>query len=289
MASDLSGIIKEDIGNTLESLLSATTTVDQTAQANNDDLNGKQLICVDINFEFSKFEVTSWKFYVPSQAATKFEYLMLGGIGDLKDSIDDEIADAVNEIVSNMCGSMVTNINAQSFDDLGTAKFSVTSSEIMQGSDISSFENIFKINLSLGDDKLELFLEFSPSFLPYISLIATGEESSENIASVGNMASAVAAEQGGGHGLLSLLGEESVENLKLLFDIKFKLSVRLGTKILLLKDITNWDTGTIIELEQMVNEPLDILANGIKIGVGEAVIVEGKFGIKIKYIGDRRL
>ncbi len=32
----------------------------------------------------------------------------------------------------------------------------------------------------------------------------------------------------------------------------------------------------------MVNEPLEILVNGIKIGEGEAVIVEGKFGLKVK-------
>ena len=36
----------------------------------------------------------------------------------------------------------------------------------------------------------------------------------------------------------------------------------------------------------MVNEPLEILVNGIKIGEGEAVIVEGKFGLKIKNIGN---
>ncbi|XPV53080.1 MAG: flagellar motor switch protein FliN [Halarcobacter ebronensis] len=83
-----------------------------------------------------------------------------------------------------------------------------------------------------------------------------------------------------------MLSEESAENLQLLFNIKLKLSVRLGTKNFLLKDILRWDIGEIIELEQMVNEPLDILVNGVKIGEGEAVIVEGKFGLKIKNIGD---
>jgi flagellar motor switch protein FliN/FliY len=53
-----------------------------------------------------------------------------------------------------------------------------------------------------------------------------------------------------------------------------------------LKDILRWDVGEIIELEQMVNEPLEILVNGVKIGEGEAVIVEGKFGLKIKKIGN---
>ena len=36
----------------------------------------------------------------------------------------------------------------------------------------------------------------------------------------------------------------------------------------------------------MVNEPLEVLVNGVKIGVGEAVIVDGKFGLKIKKIGN---
>jgi flagellar motor switch protein FliN/FliY len=67
------------------------------------------------------------------------------------------------------------------------------------------------------------------------------------------------------------------------------LSVRLGTKVVLLKDILSWDIGEIIELEQMVNEPLEILVNGIKIGEGEAVIVEGKFGLKVKKIGNSDL
>ena len=39
----------------------------------------------------------------------------------------------------------------------------------------------------------------------------------------------------------------------------------------------------------MVNEPLEVLINGIKIGEGEAVIVEGKFGLKIKKIGNEDL
>ena len=74
------------------------------------------------------------------------------------------------------------------------------------------------------------------------------------------------------------------KNLELLYNVRLKLSVRLGTKIVLLKDILRWDVGEIIELEQMVNEPLEILINGVKIGEGEAVIVEGKFGLKIKKI-----
>ena len=68
-----------------------------------------------------------------------------------------------------------------------------------------------------------------------------------------------------------------------------KLSVRLGTKVCLLRDVISWDIGEIIELSQMTNEPLDILVNGVIIGKGEAVIVDGKFGVKIKSIGVKKI
>ena len=61
-----------------------------------------------------------------------------------------------------------------------------------------------------------------------------------------------------------------------------RLSVRLGTKVCLLRDVISWDIGEIIELSQMTSEPLDILVNGVVIGSGEAIIVDGKFGVKIK-------
>jgi flagellar motor switch protein FliN/FliY len=124
---------------------------------------------------------------------------------------------------------------------------------------------------------------FGPNTLPFIEKISSGEKitAEEYDEKVDVTKNPVSEESS----VLSLLGVESTENLKLLFDVKLKLSVRLGTKTFLLKDIVNWDIGQIIELDQMVNEPLDILVNGIKVGVGEAVIVEGKFGVKVKYIG----
>lgn len=76
------------------------------------------------------------------------------------------------------------------------------------------------------------------------------------------------------------------QNLNILMDIKLKVSVRIGTKTVLLNDILKWDTGEIIELNEMVDEPLDLLVNGTKIGEGEAVIVEGKFGLKIKKLNN---
>jgi flagellar motor switch protein FliN/FliY len=71
---------------------------------------------------YSKFDIKGVSsevvFFVPTLSATKFEYLMLGGMGDLKEHIDDEITDAINEIISNICGSFCTSVNAQGLSDI---------------------------------------------------------------------------------------------------------------------------------------------------------------------------
>ena len=295
MASDISSFLKDELANTLEQLLSKSTTVDSVAKLDTDSLDDSQCIEVSVKFDFSSISST-WKFYIPSVTATKFEYFMLGGMGDLKEHIDDEIADAVNEIISNVCGSLCTSVNAQGFADISSIKSEMLNSSIKVCTDIESTSNIYTLDLSLDNEKLPIYLLLDEIILPYLSAItgyddsqAQSNESVNSVAAPTNNAQTTPVSNNMGpnvSGLSSLLSEESAENLQLLFNIKLKLSVRLGTKNFLLKDILRWDIGEIIELEQMVNEPLDILVNGIKIGEGEAVIVEGKFGLKIKNIGD---
>ena len=235
---------------------------------------------------------SDWIFLIPTYSSTKFEYWMLGGIGDLKNSIDDEITDAVNEIVSNICGSMTTTINAQGFDDLSSLEMKNNGYEIINcKNEAGSLHNIIKFVLEMDGEDIELFISYDDEMAPFLnessgedtsSSISVSSPSSDDTLSIGdNMAVAPSS-------INMLLGDEAVENLKLLFDIKLKLSVRLGTKVVLLKDILQMDLGSIIELEQVVTEPLDILVNGIKIGEGEAVVIDGKFGVKIKHIGSKK-
>ena len=284
MASDLSNIIKSEIVSTLESLLSVSGNVDETALFDSQDFGGDQCIKVESNFDFSGIKST-WKFYVPTATGTKFEYLMLGGIADLKDVIDDEIADAVKEIVSTICGSISTSVNAQGFDDVSGMKFSLGDSSIIQCGDDSN-TNIYKFKLLLNDEEVFIYIDFDKDSLPFVELLSSdtpvmqGSDSNENSSLQSSSSPSV---------LSSILGEDSIDNLRLLFDIKLRLSVRLGSKVCLLRDVISWDIGEIIELSQMTSEPLDILVNGVVIGDGEAVIVDGKFGIKIKHIGEHKL
>lgn len=285
MASDISNIIKSEIATTLESLLSLTSNVESVSLLGEEELKESQCIKVATTFEFGS-KKSNWNFFIPTATATQFEYLMLGGATDLKESIDDEITDAVKEIISTISGSVVTSVNAQGFDDISGLKFTLGDSSVVDCDEITNRAEAYKFVFKLNEDNFELVIEFDSNIISYLSSISGNKTEDNDSVSSGVVSKEVT---GAGSILNSLLGEESVDNLRLLFDIKMKLSVRLGTKVCLLRDVISWDIGEIIELTQMTNEPLDILVNGVVIGRGEAVIVDGKFGVKIKSIGVKKV
>jgi len=159
LASDLSNIIKNEIISTLESVLSVTGSVDDVILVEDGNMDSDQCIKVNTNLEFSGNN-SSWNFFIPTTTATKFEYLMLGGIADLKDSIDDEITDAVKEIISNISGSITTSTNAQGFDDVSGMKFSLGDSGVVKCSDEGSDGKLYKFLFKLNDEPLVLYISF---------------------------------------------------------------------------------------------------------------------------------
>ena len=276
MASDLSNVFKNELSNTLEQLLGKKAKISETKKLD-DIFESSSFIEADVKFDI-KGLTSAIVFYIPTISATKFEYLMLGGMGDLKADIDDETTDAVNEIVSNICGSFCTASNAQGMPDIVGMKSEIKGTKKVEKSALSGKE-IYLFNISLEEDATPILISFEKTFSPFFSLI-TGVNDEKPVVSTPTAPVAPTITQ-----TQSIVGVPNPsKNLELLYNVRLKLSVRLGTKIVLLKDILRWDVGEIIELEQMVNEPLEILINGVKIGEGEAVIVEGKFGLKIKKI-----
>ncbi|MCT7486442.1 FliM/FliN family flagellar motor switch protein [Aliarcobacter cryaerophilus] len=276
MASDLSNVFKNELSNTLEQLLGKKAKISETKKLD-DIFDSSSFIEADVKFDIKGLS-SAIVFYIPTISATKFEYLMLGGMGDLKEDIDDETTDAVNEIVSNICGSFCTASNAQGMPDIVGMKSEIKGTKKVEKSALSG-KDIYLFNISLEEDATPILISFEKTFSPFFSLI-TGVNDEKPVVSTPTAPAAPTITQ-----TQSIVGVPNPsKNLELLYNVRLKLSVRLGTKIVLLKDILRWDVGEIIELEQMVNEPLEILINGVKIGEGEAVIVEGKFGLKIKKI-----
>ncbi|BGI51298.1 MAG: hypothetical protein BucCj_0540 [Buchnera aphidicola (Ceratovacuna japonica)] len=77
--------------------------------------------------------------------------------------------------------------------------------------------------------------------------------------------------------------EKDILNKKIscIGDIKIKISVRLGSVNIKTKKLLSIKSGSIIQLDQLAGEPLDILANGCLIAKGEIVVIKNKYGIRI--------
>jgi flagellar motor switch protein FliN len=71
-----------------------------------------------------------------------------------------------------------------------------------------------------------------------------------------------------------------IENLKVLENIEVKLTVEVGSTEMKIKDLLKLNEGSVVELERLAGDPLDILANGVKIARGEVVMVGERFGIR---------
>ncbi|MGC4120564.1 MAG: flagellar motor switch protein FliN [Myxococcales bacterium] len=75
--------------------------------------------------------------------------------------------------------------------------------------------------------------------------------------------------------------ERSPRRLDLLLDVPLDLTVELGRSRMTIQDLLNLGPSSVIELDKVAGEPLDILVNERLIARGEAVVVNDKFGVRI--------
>ena len=71
------------------------------------------------------------------------------------------------------------------------------------------------------------------------------------------------------------------KNFDLLAEVELNVTVELGRRRIPLSEVLQLTTGSVIELEKLVGEPLEIFANGRLIAEGEAVVVDEQFGVRI--------
>jgi flagellar motor switch protein FliN/FliY len=66
-----------------------------------------------------------------------------------------------------------------------------------------------------------------------------------------------------------------------ILDIPLQLSVRIGSTRMLIRDLLQLGQGSVIELEKMAGEPMEVLVNGKLVARGEAVVVNEKLGVRL--------
>jgi len=78
----------------------------------------------------------------------------------------------------------------------------------------------------------------------------------------------------------SNLDEQDI-NLDVILDVPITLSVEIGRTHVPIRDLLRYSQGSVIELDRLVSEPLDVLVNNTLIAHGEVVVVDEQFGIRL--------
>ena len=78
----------------------------------------------------------------------------------------------------------------------------------------------------------------------------------------------------------------SAENMRLLKNIDVALTVEVGKAEIKIRDLLRLNEGSVIEMDRLASDPLDILANGTLIAKAEVVMVGERFGIRFTEIVD---
>lgn len=219
---------------------------------------------------------------VATSIATAIGDMMLGGEGNEKEDMDEEDLDAIKEIISNILSAFSRSLGSQK--NMPKLEFEIENVEYIDANsevDFKGYEKLFIYHLAIHHSHDVMSFAITHDLVPLI-----GEDipvqSSEAVAS----APTVNFDEP--KRATTNMTQEELSNIELIKDVKLPIRVRIGSKKMLLKDVLSMDIGSVIELDQLANDPLDILVGDKVIAQGEVVIVDGNFGVQIGEIGTKR-
>jgi len=217
---------------------------------------------------------------LPANLAASLSDLMMGEEpGDREDVSDDDL-DAAKEIISNIFGAIGNSLSAQK--EIPVLSFAIDSIEFKNTEDevsLEDFSKMFVYKFMLG--------ELNSLYMLIIDEKVKNTLSGESGDSAPSMSNDFSSSSGDSMPSVDISSDE-MKNIALIMDVKLPVRVRIGRKKMLLKDVLNMDIGSVIELNQLANDPLEILVDNHVIALGEVVIVDGNFGVQITSIGTKK-
>lgn len=80
---------------------------------------------------------------------------------------------------------------------------------------------------------------------------------------------------------LSSSTEENRVKLDLLMDVELAVTLRFGSRRLLLREVLDLNPGAVVDLDRQVEEPVDVLLDGLLVARGEVVVMNGNYGLRV--------
>ncbi len=306
---EVASILAEESSVVLSTLLDKKIEISvQGADAADGEALGsdfpESIVVVECAFA-SGFEATNHFLFNKDLVAKLSDLIMMG---DGTAEFSEDHIDAVQEAVNQMLGAAATALSTRldkTVDFQPSAAKQATLAEV--GLD---FDQLTAINYELQIEgevagKIALLMPY-PVIQEMASVIGAEEQPAEAAEADLEMDAMEGAEPAEAAGLdLAGMDEEAVaakvpavakeveptelsqlesERLQLLLDVKLEISIELGRTSMLVRDILELGPSSVVELDKMAGEAVDLLINNKKLAEGEVVVVDENFGIRITHL-----
>ena len=166
MATDLTVQLKEIFASTIETSLSSIVEVEDVSKAASTSIKSKQLILVDVIYTFSDKQI-DLRYVVDLPLVSLMFHSMMFEEYKLEENIDNDMLDAVKELISQVSGALETAINAENYGDINEVKFSLKEAQIYSEKTYVKIGELFKFNLNINSKPFSLFMDINEETLGY--------------------------------------------------------------------------------------------------------------------------
>ncbi len=280
---DFIKIFIQEVVSTLEGLVGKTPSVGLEKEVSHSEEAWGSLISVPyarVVISAIEKEESSIELLAPVVLVTALSDLMLGGEGASKEEMDNDDLDAFKEMASNIFGAIATSLKSQEL----LPKFNFTTINAEIAKELPKKEDYAK--MMVFSFKMEAIKESQIILLTTAAFERQFEKTHQEEKEEKEETTKSATEEVKTHD--ASLENIEIRNISMLLDVKLNVKVRIGQKKMILKDVVSMDIGSVVELDQLVNDPLEILVDDKVIAKGEVVIVDGNFGIQITDIGTKK-
>ena len=279
MIKEFITLFQNEIISTIEGLTGIAPKVELNSEIQIDSKTTLTPPLAVLNVKITGDVESNMSITIAANVATALGDMMLGGEGSEKEEMDADDLDATKEIISNILGSLSTSLNAQK--DMPKLSFNVESIDFKNRDSVVSFDSythllIYNLSIQSSMDNISIALDDKL----YAKL--SGQEIPASNANKSKSDTPNAENFG------QSMSKDEIRNIELIKDVTLPIRVRIGYKKMLLKDVLSMDIGSVVELAQLANDPLEILVGNKVIAIGEVVIIDGNFGIQISDIGTKR-
>lgn len=276
MLKDFLKLIIQETSATIEGLLGQAPEVSHIeAQDGKNDSIKPPMAKIDISTD----DGATLALFISPKVATALADMMLGGEGESQDSMSADDLDATKEIASNIFGAISTSLGGQK--ELPKLSFTLNNINFLADGDLglSQFSGFYTFSFHIGSVQDHLYFAFSSAFENHFNPPAAASPAPADTAGGASSGESPAKVE---------LNNSEMKNMAMLLDVRLQVKVRIGQKKMLLKDVIAMDIGSVVELNQLANDPLEVLVDDKVIAKGEVVIVDGNFGIQITEIAPKK-